>query len=274
MLYKQITSSIQQRRQTNEDSRDGKRPKFSCSTDPDTADINGGGRSTAHQECVSLNDLMKAIQMGNDNIARLEKRIGILEKRPTSTHGDGHHIPRCSNPVAAPYGFHPISRDTPESEYARYVTLEKVFNSINLQYATKITLKMFKMEVEIGRPGSNVCITADQWDTAADKSTFTQMTSSLLVALFPHEVLLESNLRGGKSKIDKFAEQFMALDTKILKSMVCKKLRISNELINHNQSTCLEIMYNSHNLKLFFHRYCTQKVSADVLTQNVRYLHQ
>lgn len=93
---------------------------------------------------------------------------------------------------------------------------------------------MFKIEVEIGRPGSNVCITADQWDTAADKSTFTQMTSSLLVALFPEEVLLESNLRGGKSKIDKSAEHLMALDAKILKSLACKSNRISNESTHHN----------------------------------------
>lgn len=132
MLYKQITSSILQRRQTNKDSSDGKRPKFSCTTDPDTDGIDGGGRSTAHQQCVSLNDLMKAIQTGNDNIARLEKRIGVLEKRPTSTHGEGNHIPRCSNTVAAP-PYPPNSRDTPESEYARYLTLEKVFNSMNIQ---------------------------------------------------------------------------------------------------------------------------------------------
>lgn len=38
------------------------------------------------------------------------------------------------------------------------------------------------------------------------------MGSSLIQALFPTEVLLESNLRGNKSKIDKNAPRRPALD--------------------------------------------------------------
>lgn len=79
--------------------------------------------------------------------------------------------------------------------------------------------------MEIGRHGSNVCITADQWDTATDQNTFTKMTTSLLVALFPEDVLLQSNFRGGKSKIAKNADHYDALDERRIRALECMNNR-------------------------------------------------
>ncbi|KAH0561184.1 hypothetical protein KQX54_014174 [Cotesia glomerata] len=58
---------------------------------------------------------------------------------------------------------------------------------------------------ELGKAGSGVSISIESWNAAVQKHTYQSMGSSLIQVLFPTEVLLESNLRGNKSKIDKNA---------------------------------------------------------------------
>lgn len=116
--------------------------------------------------------------------------------------------------------------------------------------------------MEIGRSGSNVCITADQWDTAMATSTFTAMATSLVTAAYPEDVLLSSNVNGGKSKINKNAPRYIALDRDILRPIKCKNSvyfyayeDLIQNLIPFIVCNCVLIMYkkssgpNIRNLK-------------------------
>ncbi|XP_044582144.1 uncharacterized protein LOC123263417 [Cotesia glomerata] len=59
--------------------------------------------------------------------------------------------------------------------------------------------------IELGQPGSNVFVTSDQWIAAEATKSFTAMTTSLLVSVFPTDQLIKSNYKGGppKNAIDK-----------------------------------------------------------------------
>ncbi|KAH0559114.1 hypothetical protein KQX54_001189 [Cotesia glomerata] len=70
--------------------------------------------------------------------------------------------------------------------------------------------------VEIGHAGSNVFIQHQQWLTADSRSTFQSMGLSLVRALFDDEILLQSNFKGGASKINKNAPQRPGLDANIM----------------------------------------------------------
>ncbi|CAG5073490.1 Protein of unknown function, partial [Cotesia congregata] len=70
--------------------------------------------------------------------------------------------------------------------------------------------------VEIGNKGSGIFITKVQWDTAKSKSTYNSMGTALVMAMFPIDVLLKNNLRGGKSKFKFSTEQRVGLDKNIM----------------------------------------------------------
>ncbi|XP_044578761.1 uncharacterized protein LOC123261260 [Cotesia glomerata] len=57
--------------------------------------------------------------------------------------------------------------------------------------------------VEIGRRGSGLQITREQWRCAKAQGRCTSMATSLLTALVPMNVLLTSNCKGGKARICK-----------------------------------------------------------------------
>ncbi|CAD6240937.1 GSCOCG00012597001-RA-CDS, partial [Cotesia congregata] len=71
----------------------------------------------------------------------------------------------------------------------------------------------------LGEVNSNVFVQRRQWDTAHSQSTFQGMGRSLVRALFPDDVLLRSNYRGGSSKIDKNAAKRPSLDSGIMKAI-------------------------------------------------------
>ncbi|KAH0557749.1 hypothetical protein KQX54_011255 [Cotesia glomerata] len=77
-------------------------------------------------------------------------------------------------------------------------------------------------QVEIGHQGSNVFVTQQQWDTANSRDSYWSMSVSLIHALFDTEVLLESNLRGGLSKIDKNTPKRPALNPHIVTAITGK----------------------------------------------------
>ncbi|XP_074108429.1 uncharacterized protein LOC141533437 [Cotesia typhae] len=53
---------------------------------------------------------------------------------------------------------------------------------------------------ELGHQGSGVWISREQWNDAKSKPFFAAMTASLLASVFPKEILLKSNYKGGASK--------------------------------------------------------------------------
>lgn len=77
-------------------------------------------------------------------------------------------------------------------------------------------------EVEIGRPDSNVVITADQWDTAKNRNTFIVAGLSLPTAVFDLDALLQRNLKGRCNKINKDAARNKAIDADKLSAIKCK----------------------------------------------------
>ncbi|XP_015122719.1 uncharacterized protein LOC107045099 [Diachasma alloeum] len=79
-------------------------------------------------------------------------------------------------------------------------------------------------DVEIGKRGSGVIINKGQWDYAIAQSTASCMATPLNDVLFPYEVLLTSNLRGGARKMKPVAgiaqpERHEARDKKIIKEV-------------------------------------------------------
>lgn len=78
---------------------------------------------------------------------------------------------------------------------------------------------LFNSKVELGKAGSNIFVQRCQWDTADSQSTFQGMGRSLVQTLFPDEVLLRSNYRGGSSKIVKNAAKRPSLDSGIMKAI-------------------------------------------------------
>ncbi|KAH0557517.1 hypothetical protein KQX54_014837 [Cotesia glomerata] len=77
----------------------------------------------------------------------------------------------------------------------------------------------FRYEVEIGHEGSGVLVSRAQWETANSRNSFQNMAVSLVSSLFENEVLLASNLRGGKSRIDKNAQRKPGLDATIISAI-------------------------------------------------------
>ncbi|CAG5110666.1 Protein of unknown function, partial [Cotesia congregata] len=75
---------------------------------------------------------------------------------------------------------------------------------------------------EIGKNGSKIYVTREQWDYIKSKNTFTSMGIALVVALFEKDTLLNSNYKGGKSKIKKpegESIQYNALDSTIIEGI-------------------------------------------------------
>lgn len=73
--------------------------------------------------------------------------------------------------------------------------------------------------MEVGHAGSGIKISKDQWEAATEQSTFTAMAISLMNTLIAPDVLLRSNVKGGKSKIHKAEDNPVrhdALDPNIL----------------------------------------------------------
>ncbi|XP_077063424.1 uncharacterized protein LOC143715477 isoform X1 [Siphateles boraxobius] len=60
--------------------------------------------------------------------------------------------------------------------------------------------------------GTGITILQHQWTSALQAQTATSMVRVLLMAAFPLEVLIQSNLKGGKSKTDGSTERRSALD--------------------------------------------------------------
>ncbi|KAH0553355.1 hypothetical protein KQX54_001752 [Cotesia glomerata] len=80
-------------------------------------------------------------------------------------------------------------------------------------------------QIEIGRRGSGIKVTDQQWRCATSQSTCTGMATSLLIAVLPMETLLKSNSKGGKSRINKDsnnAVQLQQIDPVILEAIKCK----------------------------------------------------
>ncbi|KAH0535013.1 hypothetical protein KQX54_011901 [Cotesia glomerata] len=68
---------------------------------------------------------------------------------------------------------------------------------------TKHTQKKKNDMVESGEPGRNIFVTADQWRAAESATTFTAMTTSLLVSVFSTDELIKCNYKGGAPKNSK-----------------------------------------------------------------------
>ncbi|XP_011312328.1 uncharacterized protein [Fopius arisanus] len=76
--------------------------------------------------------------------------------------------------------------------------------------------------VEVGFRGSGVTLSKLQWNAAIEQRTFTAMAITLVMSLFERDVLLKSNVKGGKNKIRKPAEnvpRHQALDPHILQAI-------------------------------------------------------
>ena len=78
------------------------------------------------------------------------------------------------------------------------------------------------MEIQ---PGSGVKIKTLDWKLALSRPTFTAMGLTLLTILFPHEVFIRSNLKGGCSKINRSDGKkttYTALNPRTLNALICK----------------------------------------------------
>lgn len=77
--------------------------------------------------------------------------------------------------------------------------------------------------VEIGRKGSGIYVKESKLKIARQRGTFKAMGNSLVDILFNLNVLLVSNLRGGKRKVQARdganPESFQALDKKIIQAI-------------------------------------------------------
>ncbi|XP_057336470.1 TRAF3-interacting protein 1-like [Microplitis mediator] len=120
-----------------------------------------------------------------------------------------------------------------------------------LNYARPLSMDL----IEIGHQGSGVTISTDAWDTAKSKTTFTAMGITLLMAIFDTEILLTSNVKGGKSKIKSDSTRMEALDATRLNAlkhtvrrMFAKSYndRRMNEAINTKLSTLRRIYRQKH----------------------------
>ncbi|XP_026093248.1 uncharacterized protein LOC113065928 [Carassius auratus] len=77
--------------------------------------------------------------------------------------------------------------------------------------------------------GTGIKILKHQWTSALQAQTATSMVRVLLMAAFPLEVLIHSNLKGGKSKTDGSAERRHALDKETMGAIfVAVKRRFPN----------------------------------------------
>ncbi|XP_057330859.1 uncharacterized protein LOC130671155 [Microplitis mediator] len=76
--------------------------------------------------------------------------------------------------------------------------------------------------VEVGRRGSGIKITEEQWECAQSQGRCTAMAVVLLTAIVPMDTLLRSNLKGGKARISKDPNnptQHQGLDPAILEAI-------------------------------------------------------
>ncbi|XP_044004181.1 uncharacterized protein LOC122849527 [Aphidius gifuensis] len=95
--------------------------------------------------------------------------------------------------------------------------------------------------IEIGQPGSDVTVTDLQWTTAISRGSYKFMSTSLVMSLFPMNVLLKSNYKGGKCKIkkDETPQKLTALDTRIvdaIKYSVQRKFKNTFTLVGFGQA--------------------------------------
>ncbi|KAJ7993890.1 hypothetical protein DPEC_G00259390 [Dallia pectoralis] len=73
-------------------------------------------------------------------------------------------------------------------------------------------------QVKIGNDGT-VTVSSHCWETAKACTTPNGMARVLLMGLFSLDVLLKSNVKGGVSKLDSYAECRHALDPRILQAL-------------------------------------------------------
>ncbi|XP_011872506.1 PREDICTED: uncharacterized protein LOC105564612, partial [Vollenhovia emeryi] len=104
--------------------------------------------------------------------------------------------------------------------------IQQLFKSISkakltLTESNDTSTSLEEEMVEI-QPGSGVKVRTRDWKLALSRPTFTAMGRTLLTLLFPHEVLLRSNLKGGPSKIKRTDGKaaFTALNPRILSALI------------------------------------------------------
>lgn len=105
----------------------------------------------------------------------------------------------------------------------------------------------------------------NQWNIVKRKDTSTKMGAALVSCLFPHDVLLKSNLSGGKRKValkpGQKQEHYEALDPKI-KQAIYGKVSIAQKLTVDDISLFSNDMsmhsYCIHQLSTVFYKLCTR----------------
>lgn len=78
---------------------------------------------------------MTAIQAPNKNFSHLQTKFDVLENRAGVSQGP-RYVDRFSN-QAFPPPYAPVTHPTVESEYARYLSLEKVLIDLSSDYKSQ-----------------------------------------------------------------------------------------------------------------------------------------
>ncbi|XP_057327402.1 uncharacterized protein LOC130668905 [Microplitis mediator] len=179
-----------------------------------TSKIGGSGVRVRSNEAVPPKklypiDLDKLIQDRDKTIDELKRKIDRLEEKIDAV----NRLNNMSKPSTS--GQRPV-------HHTRTSTAEK-------NPARPLSIN----EIEIGRPGSGIIITPEQWDAAQAKNTFTAMGTSLLMAVVDVSILLESNLKGEKSKIKQSTTVHKGLDSQQLAAIKCIKDRFIRDINIH-----------------------------------------
>ncbi|XP_057329053.1 uncharacterized protein LOC130669920 [Microplitis mediator] len=223
------TSSDVQEIDVNEGAEITEVPAFGCDGDQTRIDNEEVTNSTEHLKSVNDADII-FIPSNDDN-----SRKSLDDP------------PNVNGPEETPEKVREVSSDsifTQVVDKQQYVTieiLEKALkdvtqkllpassNSVSTDSQPNVSLhgkndskleQSHQDNLEIGNPGSNVFITETQYDTCRHTNTVTAMTTALLMSVFPHDVLLVSNCKGGAPKNAKDnTVRHQALDEKKLNAM-------------------------------------------------------
>ncbi|KAF7994239.1 hypothetical protein HCN44_003329 [Aphidius gifuensis] len=174
--------------------------------------------------------------MISDKMSELENKIKIL---------DGDVSPKALKPntLAQYYLKKQKLFDDDENEKENDISQQKkkstkydIYNCYCL-----IVYYIVFLKIEIGQPGSDVTVTDLQWTTAISRGSYKFMSTSLVMSLFPMNVLLKSNYKGGKCKIkkDETPQKLTALDTRIvdaIKYSVQRKFKNTFTLVGFGQA--------------------------------------
>ncbi|XP_074098996.1 uncharacterized protein LOC141527415 [Cotesia typhae] len=172
------------------------------------------------EEIKELENPKKKLRFSDSNEGDVqnEEEVEVLEtpsdaKRPENNRSS--HVPTSKSKFAEGHS----SKDDLRKEESSKKKHPKasVSSSCKDSKKQKVMKSSPKMK-ELGHEGSGVWITRDQWNDAKNKNSFAAMTASLLTSVFPLEVLLKSNYKGGASKNTENKEKkYDALDENILK---------------------------------------------------------